>query len=273
MSDKFRESFPKDYRDFTIARNLRETSKKFNLNIERFKYVLVYPFDKKNKENGNNHTLIVAFSNDPKVFEYTKGAPQAAYKDFHIVDTITVTDLSFEFLVFETSIFEPISLEKVEWSKLINAPKIDDGDFSDLQTAFLSFFGLDENEYNQDYSDSFNFSRFFCHEENKPYDLELRVVWRDVDSGDKYGNIVTLIFWKNDFIGWVTHSGKWLDSEDVNTVDIEKFKDLMQFIYDKTGFIRSNRLHGISIYDMDKHEVDDLVSVPGVSMRNYSEED
>lgn len=283
MSEKFKESFPKGYRDVIIGLNLRESSKKFNKHIKEFNYVIVYPYSIEGKaiypcmddDNSDTISLIVGFSNEPTVYKCDREGAKSAYSHLRHLDSLTVksSELTLtESVAFETSLFEPIPLEKVEWSKLINAPKLDDGDFSDLQTTFLSFFGLEENEYNDEHSDSFNFSRFFCHEENKPDGLELRVVWRDVDSGEKYGDIVTLIFWKNDFIGWVTHSGRWLDTEQVSTVDIEKFKELMQIIYDKTGFIRSKRLHGISIYDMDKDEVDDVVSVPGVSMRNYSEE-
>lgn len=267
------QNFPQDYKNFVMSRNLHESSKKFNKNIEKYKYVLVFPFYQRN--GSVQDSLLIGFSDEPTIYKCDSENQKAAFQAFASNDIININNVKTVFtesMAFATSLFEKIPQDKVLWSQLIDAPKIDDGSYHLLLESFLEFFGLDRNEYNQDYSESFDFERHFCKDENKPSELELRVVWQDVDSYDKFGTIITLIFWKSEFIGWVSTSGRYLDTDSASTVNIDAWKDLMQAIYESTKFQRSNRLAGVSVYDMNAVEVDDVVSVPGVSMRNYSEE-
>lgn len=267
------QNFPQDYKNFVMSRNVHESSKKFNKNIEKYKYVLVFPFY---QSNGSvQDSLLIGFSDEPTIYKCDSENQKAAFQAFTSHEIIKINNIKAVFtesMAFSTSLFEKIPQDKVLWSQLIDAPKIEDGSYDLLLESFLEFFGLERNEYNQDYSESFDFEGHFCKDHNKPNELELRVVWHDVDSYDKFGTIITLIFWKNEFIGWVSTGGRYLDTNSASTVNIDAWKDLMQAIYESTKFQRSNRLAGVSVYDMNAVEVDDVVSVPGVSMRSYSEE-
>lgn len=267
------QNFPQDYKNFVMSRELHESSKKFNKNIEKYKYVLVFPFY---QSNGSvQDSLLIGFSDEPTIYKCDSENQKAAFQAFTSHEIIKINNIKAVFtesMAFSTSLFEKIPQDKVLWSQLIDAPKIEDGSYDLLLESFLEFFGLNRNEYNQDYSESFDFEGHFCKDQNKPNELELRVVWHDVDSYDKFGTIITLIFWKSEFIGWVSTGGRYLDTNSASTVNIDAWKDLMQAIYESTKFQRSNRLAGVSVYDMNAVEVDDVVSVPGVSMRSYSEE-
>lgn len=263
----FKESFPNDYRNLVMSLNSRDKSKRYNNRINNKKYVSIYAFD-----NDGKVELLIGFTNEavinPVEPEFISKAYRCVAGNYDLITTSDPISNFKETIIIPATEFQPIEVEKISWQSLIDSPKIEEGDFSILSKSFLEYFSLDSNEY-FDENNKFDFNNYFYNEQNKPEELELRTVWIDVDSNEKYGDIQTLIFWKTKFIGWTTQSGKWLDSLTTSTVDVEGWKDLMQTIYNNTGFVRENFLKGVTVYDMNNVEVDDVAFVPNISIKNY----
>lgn len=268
----FSTDFISQYRKL-LATCSHEQIKAFNTNLKKYAYFLVYPFT--SEDQSDKVQVLVGFADTYAIHEKDNEAhmPEAMAqlksnydylqigKDFALTKTLPIP----------VSEIEPVELRKIEWAELINAPKLDDGNFSILKSSFLTYFGFDSYSY-QENGENFDFGNYFYHEKNKPSELELREVWRDIDSGDKYGHIQTLVFWKGSFIGWVMCSGKWLDSYSASTVDMDKWADLMDTIYAQSGYKPGRNFNGVTVYDMEKHEVDDVTFVPGVSTKEYDDD-
>lgn len=268
MSEQITKDFISNYRQILIEDDSRDKKKKFNRHLANYKYILVHPF----KETDDSPLqIIMGFTNELAIYpagrehiRHVFGAAHNIYESFTFKDPDISISQTFS---FETASVEPIPVEIIPWSKLIEAPKLDDGDFELLQESFMEFFSLKDYEHDHD------FNAYFFKEENKPEELELREVWQDVDKYDKFGNITTLVFWKKEFIGWVSVGGRYFDTTCASTVNVEKWKELMNTIYDKTGFVRTPKMNGVSIHNMNTENVDDLLNIPGVDEYSYKSED
>lgn len=74
-----------------------------------------------------------------------------------------------------------------------------------MSDSFCKFFNLDENRYKKNNYHIINFKSWFSDNENKPDDLELRVVFDDTNSVDnKYSNRTINVLWKGEFIGFIS---------------------------------------------------------------------
>ena len=166
-------------------------------------------------------------------------------------------------LYIETSKFTPIPVKEATWQDLINAPKLRDGEFSELREAFEKFFNLED-----DCDCDIDYWKVFA-ESNKPAELEIREVWCDVDSYQKYGNIDRLIFWKGEFIGWISYSGRWIDHKMFNTVNPDAWKELMHVMYEISGYKKGPGISGVTVVDMSTEKVEDCTSVPGFTEPDY----
>lgn len=271
MNNKeFSIDFINGYRDLMLSKSSHDQIKHFNNNLKRFSHLLVYPFS--HDDDSVKMQLLVGFADTFNIHQKDDKAtmPEAmeqvrSGQDFL---TISVDSMFTETLAISTSAIELLPIRKVEWSELINAPKLDDGEFSILKSAFLEYFNLDESAYQQGSDERFSFSDYFYKKNNKPEALELREVWSDTD-GDKYGNIQTLVIWHGVFIGWVVCSGKWLDSYTASTVNLDQWSNMMDTLYANSGYKPGRNLKGVYVYDMEKDDVDDVTYVPGVSTVNY----
>ena len=268
----FNSDFINEYRKL-LSTCSHDRIKEFNRKLKQYAYLLVYPFT--SDDHPDKIQVLVGFADTyavhqmddddkmPDAMAQIKGSYDFLLigKDFVITETVAIP----------VSEIEPVALRKVEWAELINAPKLDDGDFGILESSFLAYFSLDSHAY-QENGERFDFSDYF-EDKNKPAELELREVWRDVDSGEKYGDIQTLVIWKGDFIGWVSCFGKWLDNYGASTVDVDKWADLMNTLYARSGFVPGRIYNGVTVYSMEKNDVEDVAFVPGVSDRNYDDDD
>jgi len=269
-NQEFVNDFIKSYQDL-VASSDHKKIKDFNRNLAKYAYFLVYPFKYEQKDHVQ---LLVGFADSFEIhpFGNTVITPDAmsqlkagrdfirTHENFHLSETLAIP----------TSNIHPIPLKKIEWLQLINAPKLEDDSFSVLEKSFLEHFNLDEYAYQDDSEDPVHFGKYFNNDNNKPEDLELHVVWHDVDSSAKYGSIQTLILWKGEFIGWVTRSGRWIDTYSFSTVNVDKWNDLMDTIYKNSGYKQSRTSRGVHVYDMTKDEVDDVAYIPGFSIPTYS---
>lgn len=258
------------YRKSKLDSEYPHVKKRFNSNLRRQKYLLIYPFT---NDETKNVSLLLGFSNEAKTFKMDEESFEAFSHVEHNYEIIHTdkTELDFdETVIVETKNIEKLPIPEAKWEDFVNAPKIEEGNFSIIQDDFLEFFGLCENEHNFETGDSFNFNRFFT-QKNIPKDLELRVVWKDVDSGEKYGNIITSLFWRGDFIGWVSTHGKWLSHHNAHTINIEKWTQFMEYLKELTGFNPKEYTKGVIICDMEKDFVEDCTYVHGFSLIDYDE--
>lgn len=241
----------------------------FNRQISNYKYIMIHPVLIK-----DDYELMVGFVNDnSNIWPLGEEEQRKAFEfighrghEFLRTDDKLNTEMFNQTLYIETSRFSPIPLETGSWEQLLNAPKIEDGDFDLLTEPFSTFFNLDEH-----YNNDFDVWEFF-QEKNKPSDVELRVVWKDVDSDHKYGNINTLIFWQGEFIGWVNSGSKWLATHVYNTVNAERWAAFMQYLYQCSGQTPNNTLRGIYVVDMNSvTDVESVISIPGLTEPDYGE--
>jgi len=96
-----------------------------------------------------------------------------------------------------------------------------------------------------------------------------KYLWCDVDSYQKYGNIDRLIFWKGEFIGWISYSGRWIDHKIFNTVNPDAWKELMHVMYEISGYKKCPGISGVTVVDMSTKKVEDCTSVPGFTEPDY----
>ena len=267
-------AFIKNYRDLQLDKSNHDQIKDFNKSLKKYPYFLVHPFIVDDNEP-DNVQLLVGFANHFKIYQKNdKSTIPEAMGQICGMQHFLKADKSFnitETLVIPTGTIDPMPIRKIEWIELINAPKLDDGEFSILTTAFLEYFGLDVRAEQAGSSKSFDFNQYFFNEKNKPVDLELREVWRDTDSDEKYGHIQTLVIWQGEFIGWLLCSGKWLDSYTAYTVNLTRWSELMDCIYQQSGYVPGRGQNGVYVYDMNKDDVDDVAYVPGISTLNYTD--
>ena len=265
--NEFIEKFIADYTG--LSSKTRRHSRSFNYRISNYKYIMIHPVLIK-----DDYELMVGFVHDnSKVWSLGKDDQREAFEfighhghEFLCTDDKLDTELFNKTLYIETSRFSPIALDTGSWEQLLNSPKIEEGDFSLLSEPFTTFFNLDIY-----YDDDFDVWGFF-QESNKPSDVELRVVWKDVDSGQKYGCINTLIFWKGEFIGWVSSGSKWLATHGYNTVNAERWVAFMQYLYQCSGQKPKNTLRGIDVIDMNSViDVESVINIPGLTEPDYGE--
>ncbi len=272
MCDKTKAiNFINQYRNNILQNDSRVLIKEFNRNLASFNYIVFVPHITTNDETA----FILGFTNsmvencdfkDSDSHQNLMKSIKSSPRFFKISKEEELTDVVY----LNTTDVETLPFKKVEWSELINAPKIDDADYDLIQKPFLSYFRLDDSMHYDD-GESFSFSDYFNEESNKPADLELRNVWRDVDRDEKYGEIQTLVFWKEQFIGWITRNGRYLDVLYASTVNVEQWKEMMDHIYKSSGYVHSPSMQGFHVYDMTTTDPDDVVSVPGVTQKNYED--
>lgn len=271
MND-FVEKFILGYK--TLNEKSRYDSRAYNDLISKYKYVMLHPMIIDN----DNIQLMIFFTDDNtkvwplgddlqrEVFEYVENSRK--YYTFIECNNQSDLDCIYETIYIETSRFSKIELTIARWSDLINAPKLRDGSFSDLREPFEQFFNL-ENDYDID----IDYWNVFA-DDKKPEQLELREIIHDVDSYQKYGTIKTSIFWEGEFIGWYTFSGKWLDTKLFNTVNPEKWKELMNVMLELSGAKIGERMNGVEVYVMNEDDdVETITSVPGFTEPEYGGND
>lgn len=267
----FTNIFVKQYSDLMLSARSHDAIKQFNNNLAKYSYLLVYPSD---SDEPDRIQLLVGFANQYEIHQF--GAHEDMVKAMTQIksnpDFCTVSkELTVaETVVIPTADFPALPLRKIAWEELINAPKLQDEDFDVLQSSFLEYFNLDEHAYQEGNDTPFDFREYFSTESNKPEQLELREVWHDADWDGKYGNIEILIFWKSEFIGWITRTGRYLESYAASTINLEKWTDLMDTIYKSSGYKPGRNVNGVSVYNMETDDVDDVAYVPGVSTRHYT---
>lgn len=269
---EFVTDFIKGYRELMLEKSSHDKVKHFNNNLKEYPYLLVYPFTV-SEDEPEKQQLLVGFATEFKIYQKDdkETMPDAMKQirrgqEFLVVGKdITIT----ETVAIPTSEIEPVPIRKVAWAELIEAPKLGEDDFSVLSAPFLEYFNLDSYAYQEGSDESFDFSHYFYQDSNKPVGLELREVWHDTCDDDKHGNTQTLVFWKYEFIGWLTFSGRYLDSTMASTVNLEKWVDLMDTIYKQSGYKPGRNINGVSVYNMEKDDVDDVAYVPGVSTVHY----
>lgn len=270
--NEFTEKFITGYTN--LSSKSRRHIRGFNHKISTYKYMIVHPVFLK-----DHYELMIGFVNDNSkvwaiVDEEKRDDVQREVFNFigHYGHEFVRTDEPLDIEMFnqtlyiETSRFSPLELETGSWEQLLNSPKIEDAEFSILSEPFTTFFNLDEH-----YNEHFDVWGFFqnC---NKPSDVELRVVWKDVDDGEKYGSINTLIFWNDEFLGWVNSGSKWLATHVYYTVNADRWEAFMQYLYKCSGQKALNKLRGIEVIDMDSvKDVESIVSIPGLTELDYGE--
>lgn len=269
MSIELKERLKQALRQKLIDDNGRCGIKKYNQFIQKYKYLLVSPMASLSK--GENSILgstnfIFGFSDNIKITQNNDKDIAEAYENvkcsmflIHFEDN----DKIQETVIIESSELEAIPIEEPSWEHFINSPKIRDNSFDIMQKPFLDYFRLEETENNYITDYHFSFNDYFFKEENKPEQLELRTIVHEVDDNHKYGDIITTIFWKSEFIGWIHKNGKWLETISANTVDIQKWNDMMQHLFVATGYNPALFHNGVSICDMNTSMPDDVTLVPG----------
>ena len=252
-----------------MSSKTRRHIRSFNYRISNYKYVMIHPV-----LINDDYELMVGFVNDnTNIWTLGEEEQRQAFefignRGHEFLRTNDKLDIEMfnQTLYIETSSFSPIQLETGSWEQLLNSPKIEDAEFSILSEPFTTFFNLDEH-----YNEHFDVWGFFqnC---NKPSDVELRVVWKDVDDGEKYGSINTLIFWNDEFLGWVNSGSKWLAIHVYYTVNADRWEAFMQYLYKCSGQKALNKLRGIEVIDMDSvKDVESIVSIPGLTELDYGE--
>jgi hypothetical protein len=271
---EFVTDFIKGYRELMLKQSSHDKIKHFNNNLKAYPYLLVYPFTADDSEPAKTQ-LLVGFAETFNIHQKDDKAtmPEAMTQIIRGQDYLKVgNDVTItETVAIPTSEIEPVPVRKVTWEELINAPKLGEDSFGVLCEPFLEYFNLDSYAYQEGTNESFDFSHYFHKDSNKPDGLELREVWHDTCDDDKHGNTQTLVFWKDEFIGWLTFSGRYLSSCMASTISLEKWTDLMDAIYKQSGYKPGRNVNGVSVYDMDKDDVDDVAYVPGVSTVNYDD--
>lgn len=254
----------------TLSSRPRHEQKTFNKDLKRFKLMVFHPY-----YMDDEYHVLFGFSDECEVLCSDKASSTKIYNQIkkHMYFSPKGDVFSLEqTLIIPTLNIDPLPLRKIPWDEAIEQPKLGDADFSYIEDSFIEFYGLENNKYTEYGKNKKSLSSFFNKNENKPDELELRIVWDDVDSGEKYGDIQVLIFWKNEFIGWIHRSGKWLESYSYSTIDATKWCDMMQTIFQKSEYSYINSMSGVSVHSMDS-DVDDLMFIQGVSINNYSNDD
>lgn len=257
----------------------RRNSQFLNRMISKYKYLRVHPILFKNND-AEEIEFLISFANSTEL-SYPMGE-DLQVEFFHILEDsrtwytfIKISKTLEELqevreidntLYIETSKFTPIHVKEATWQDLINAPKLRDGKFVELSDVFEKFFNLEDDfDCNIDYYTVFS-------ERNKPSELEIREVWCDIDSYQKYGSINRLIFWKGEFIGWINYSGRWIDDKMFNTVNPEAWKELMHVMYEISGYQKGPSIRGVTIVDMSTEKVENCISVPGFTEPDYGDD-
>lgn len=268
----FANDFVKGYCDLIKKEWGHDQIKTFNKNLKTYSHIVVFPFSDDDPEKLQ---LLVGFTNKFEIHQFNdENSMKAAMSQIQAGNQFVTVSKDYsltETVAFETSQIEPIPLRKIEWAELINAPTLSEDSFSILEDSFLEYFHLDAYAYQEGSNESFDFGGYFNNDKNKPEGLELREVWHDTCNDDKFGSVQSLVFWQGEFIGWISFGGRYLTSSSASTVKLEKWVELMQLIYDQSGFKPGRNINGLSVYDMTKDEVDDVAYVPGVSTQNYDD--
>lgn len=259
-----------------LSSKSRRDSKFLNRMISEYKYLRVHPILLKVKDD-DEIQFLVSFANSTELSYPISGDLQVEFfrklEDSRVWHTFIKTSKTLEelkevreidqTLYIETSKFTPIHVKEATWQDLINAPKLRDGEFSELREPFEKFFNLED-----DYECGIDYWKVFA-ESNKPAELEIREVWCDIDSSQKYGNINRLIFWKGEFIGWISYGGRWIDDKLFNTVNPDAWKELMHVMYEISGYQKEPSIRGVTTVDMSTEKVEDCTSVPGFTEPDY----
>lgn len=269
--NEFIEKFISGYKK--LASDTRRRSQLYNKLISENTFIMIHPMlltevDKQFLVSvSDDNTQVWPFSAEiepqREVFEFVENSNK--FYEFVICKSEEDFNKITETVYIETSRFSKIELTVPTWDDLINAPKLRDGNFDELREAFEKFFNVDE-DYSYDSSVDL-YSAF--HNDKKPSELEIREVWYDVDSYQKYGNITRLVFWKEQFIGWISYSGRWIDDTNYYVVNSDAWKELMNVMYKISGYQKVQGIRGVTMIDMSTENVESCTSVPGFTEPDY----
>lgn len=253
----------------------RRESRSFNHVIKEKKFVMLHSFLYEGEELAGTY----AFFTDDNSVVFPFSDDRTEEKQYH--DILSIIERNPFYLTMETpmewfntmkqttyistELFSPIEVTTPTWQDFINAPSICDRKFGidELKDTFIEYYHLSTD-------DDFEFSDVFLNKELS--ELDIRQVWCDTDSSQKYGDIIKTIHYKGEFIGWISNSGRWLDTQTISTVDLKKWKALMADMYELSGYVRGDSINGVYVHDMNSEHVEDCVPVPGFSEKEYNDE-
>jgi hypothetical protein len=255
----------------------RNNSKFYNRMLSQNKFLRIHPVHVPVQKAGSVQIdVLVGFANDDtviypegddlqhEVFNFMKGEGWHSFFRTGFTEEEMVEFLP-ETRYIETSQFKPIEVPMPTWADLLNAPKLGDADFDILQETFEEFHGINDN-----YELTCNLHNLFGYIELKPDELELRIVYDDIDDDHKYGDAVILLFWKGEFLALCNqYINRYRSDPSFYVANENYWREMMAVLYSKADIPAISPIRGAEILDMTQ-EVDNITNVPGFAEKNYA---
>lgn len=258
-----------------ISKEDREEQRNFNRKLKNYKFFVAHPYLDPQK---NELSLVAGFGDkftDDGVdanFEVGDKA-QKVFKAIqsradHISGYSCIGEMTGP-VIIPTSDFTPFDVGFYAWDDVAKLPAIEEAQREVLERGYLEMFGyLDDYEREE-------YCRKYFYSENKIPFVELRTVWKDVDSYGKYGNINTLIIWAGKMIGHVSQSGRYLDTYTYFVHDAKVWKSFMDYIDSQIlaelGAFESETSCGAFVVIDPTDSAEEWISIAGVSTPLYKE--
>jgi hypothetical protein len=253
--------------------NYRRNSQFYNRIISEKKFLMVHPILLPNSKID----VLINFTNENKVvypmgedlqhevFEFVRNSDGHHY----FFSTGFSEDEMIEFLpetrYIETSLFTPIELVNPTWDDLLNAQKVGDANFNILKETFNEFHSISDFDDRGDDSDN-----LFYEEENKPSELELRIVFEDITSDHKYGSGTILVFWKGEFTALCNeYIERYRQDHSYYIANVDNWREMMKVLYEKANIKPGSPIHGAEILDMT-NDVEQMASIPGFTEKVHT---
>lgn len=239
----------------------RDDFRIFNANLEKYKYMSFYPFFEEDENNNilwDKPCLLIGYSNTDSTGRMNKqdafNANGGGEDNMFFLDSALAYMLNEERVVISTSELEPISISPISWDTVLQAESIGEPDWGDICDPLLCYM----RESSAPYEFDTHIIDFLKHQET----VTMKLVFRDGEMYDT--RKTTLVYFKNEFVGALKHTGYDGCKCDVYTFDEEKWFSTLEYIKVESGVDKLFERSIVNLMDRTKN-ADEFLFVPGVT--------
>lgn len=239
----------------------RDDFRIFNANLEKYKYMSFYPFFSEDDDDNilwDTPSLLIGYSNTDSTGPMSKSdafnANGGSEDNMFFVESGLAYMLNEERVLINTSEIEPISISPISWDTVLKAEEVGEPDYGDICDPLLS--------YMRESSAPYEFDQHVIDFLKKQDKVTLKLIFRDGSVSDT--RKTTLVYFRNEFVAAMKHTGYDGCNCEVYTFDEEKWFSTLEYIKIESGVDNLFEKSIVNLMDTTRNP-DEFLFVPGVT--------
>ena len=239
----------------------RDDFRIFNANLEKYKYMSFYPYFDEDEDDEVLYTtpsIMIGFSDcdstGPMSRQDAYNANMGNDDDMIFVDCALAYMLNEERVVISTSEIEPIYISPISWDTVLQAESIGEPDLGDICDPLLC--------YMREGSAPYEFDEYIIDFMKNQDKVKLKLIFRDGTLSDT--RKTTLVYFHDEFVAALKHTGYDGCNCDVYAFDEEKWFSTLEHIKNESGVDKLFERSIVNLMDTTRN-ADEFLFVPGVT--------